>query len=81
MCMLIKDLRRSGVHVCANKGLSGKTGSQALRLRPGVFGREAGGRGLALALGCSSRSPNVSLSFLFLSALSHIISASLRTLR
>ena len=25
MCVLIKDLRRSGVHVCANKGLSEKS--------------------------------------------------------
>ena len=40
MYVLIKDLRRSGVHVCANKGLSGKSPSQAPAVAgPGVFGR------------------------------------------
>jgi hypothetical protein len=42
MCVLIKDLRRSGVHVCANKGLSRKLTSPApATAGPGVFRREA----------------------------------------
>src|ERR1019366_2751864 len=36
MCVLIKDLRRSGVYVCANKGF---TGSKSRR--PSAFNAEA----------------------------------------